>query len=517
MQIASEAYKEAMAKNIRDRGHIKVTINTLDEEAMRKAKIHALPQVDNLTDGDIEYLGHKVLNNLNVDSKEYVKYSHGSFSLDGSDYFYPKNHEPFYSYLPNLASFEIVWDKKYYIPSITLNIGNYHPGKLYIRLNNDVINPRIEVLANSNIIKIDVNEDISSIQVGVNGTFDLFGILLGEEIVFQDDNVESASLVNAANLITENLPSHEFQMTAFNSFGEEESKTIEEMLRPNAIVNIEMGITLDNGDIEWIHMNTLYLKSWLFDKYKISIVARSIFESINGDYTGGKSVARRTVKSEIIKVIQESGFEFKMGENNMVNADVLYPFYNISYIDALQLLASSGAGSLCQDRNGNITIKGTMAFINWYPFFGEISSNDIYSISKLETERFKQTRFVLRDYKIPPETSDDPDPAPVVRSEKILYRDTGNSWGSVANYDNPILGISRNTREELINNSANRINAYYKLHERYSIEYRGDLCLDVLDRVSIKDIYGQTIDVIVESSRIDYNGAFRGTLQLLKY
>lgn len=122
---ASNAYKSAMQKKIRDRAYISITLGVVNGDAQNTAHF----------DGDYAYWGNKVLPFRNdAEYTEYATLEQKYMRVDGQMYFLPRETSGLYQ-LRNaplttqniMETVKVAFPQEYSIKGLTIDFGKYYP------------------------------------------------------------------------------------------------------------------------------------------------------------------------------------------------------------------------------------------------------------------------------------------------------------------------------------------------------------------------------------------------------
>lgn len=95
--------------------------------------------------------------------------------------------------------------------------------------------------------------------------------------------------------------------------------------------------------------------------------------------------------------------------------------------------------------------------------------------------------------------------------DEVYYTETLDSTGVVKTVENPL--ISSSVQAELV---AKWMKAYYVRNITYDVEYRGEPALQANDMIYMENDYTMINPVDAEKVKLDFNGAFSGTIEARK-
>lgn len=364
---ASNAYKEAMRKSIRERAYISVTIGIVNGNAQSTAQF----------DGNYAWWSNKILPFRNdATYAEYATFESDYMRCDGQMLFLPRNTDEIYQ-LKNaplttenvMESIIVTFPKEYSIKGLTLDFGKYFPTRfkvisdekelIYSNSNEEFLTT--DVIGNTKRIEI-----IPISMVGGNKRFRIQKITMGVGLTYDNSNIVSANFEEFVHGISAETPYQKFNITIFdekNVYNVDDENSFINFLETGQKVEISYGMTLPNNSVEWIKKATLFLDEWNSKKNQMSFSATDIFETMTDDYTGGYQIYDRTAYEEAIKILNDFGLESDeyIVDDCLRDIELHNPMPKATHKQCLQLLCNACRCSLYQDENGRIIIKANFA------------------------------------------------------------------------------------------------------------------------------------------------------------
>lgn len=365
MQRVSKAYKQAMNKMIRDHSYMAVTVGIISSEAQSTATIIS----------DMSYIS----DNKNLFKEIDVTNTYGTleenlFKVDGSMIFPPENTG--YQQLTSnigavsesiLGGIKIEFEKAYDIKGVTINFGENYPTSFNIVLNDTT------TFTYSNDAEKFVSEDSYNktktmtitplaYENGNNKRLRINSILMGVGLVFQNEDIESASFSDSTSFISEELPQIDFSITCFDRykrFNVDDSNSFINYLEIGQEILVSIGMELEDGATEWLTLPVTYLSVWSSDSMRVSFTSVDKFAFLTERYEDGNAIRTRTLYDDAIDVLTAAGLEADeyLVTDYLKTIEVTNPLPVSTQAECLQLIANAGRCVLKQDAEGRITIN----------------------------------------------------------------------------------------------------------------------------------------------------------------
>ncbi len=367
MKKVTNAFREAMSQRIRDRAFISVGIGIINTEAQNTAHFS----------GEYAYWSNKSLPFRN-DAKyvEYATLEHSYMRADGEMLFLPKTDNDFYQ-VQNaplttkniMGVIRIDFPQEYSIKGITLVFGRYFPTKFKIitdakELTYENSNTEFsthDVLGDTTYIEI-----IPLSMIGGNKRFRLEKIVMGVGLTYTNNDVSSSEFEEFVNGVSNEIPYQKFNVTILdnnNVYNVDDNNSFINFLETGQRITLSYGITLDDGEVEWMQKSSMLLSDWKSQRNKMSFSATDIFATMEDEYDKGNKIYDRTAYTEALNILQDFGLE----PDEYVIDDCLRditlhnPMPKAKHRECLQLLCNATRCILFQDENGKVVIKANFA------------------------------------------------------------------------------------------------------------------------------------------------------------
>ena len=137
-----------------------------------------------------------------------------------------------------------------------------------------------------------------------------------------------------------------------------------------------MGYMLDDGNIEWIKMHSLYVSEWSADDSSATITAVDILKYLDEKYYKGIYYEDGISLYDLaVLVLTDAGLnedEYYI-DSYMKKVYVHNPLPNVTHKEALQIIANAGRCIMDYDRNGKIRIRAAFK-----PTYDTTSNGETY-------------------------------------------------------------------------------------------------------------------------------------------
>lgn len=367
MKKVTSAFRNAMSQRIRDRAFISVGIGIINTEAQNTANFS----------GNYAYWSNKTLPFRNDASYvEYATLEQNYMRADGQMLFLPKTDNDFYQ-VQNaplttnaiMGTIRIDFPQEYSIKGITLVFGRYFPSKFKIITDAKQLTYENE---NAEFSTQDVLGDTTYIEIvplamtGGNKRLRLEKIVMGVGLTYTNNDVSSSEFEEFVNGVSNEIPYQKFNVTILdnnNVYNVDDNNSFINFLETGQRITLSYGITLDDGQVEWMQKSSMLLSDWKSQRNKMSFSATDIFETMEDEYSKGNKIYDRTAYVEAISILQDFGLE----PDEYVIDDCLRditlhnPMPKAKHRECLQLLCNATRCILFQDENGKVVIKANFA------------------------------------------------------------------------------------------------------------------------------------------------------------
>lgn len=357
-------------------------------------------------------------------------------------------------------------------------------------------------------------------------------VVIDNHKVFYDDTVISFNLLEEVFVLNESVPSNELVLTMDNSNGDFDVlnfKNMFQILSTKPRIDVELGLVLESGEIEWKPMGSYFLTEWRVDATSkvVTLIGNDYFALLS-DTIFNQSV--QTILYWAAEDVLTTGGVPK--EDQIIDLSLLDITVNVfpESLDCRTALQHIGIASRCvvyQDREGRINIKpfDTLDiagnYLN-YPstqsvMFGYPSSNT-YALNNTEGG-MRNLRFeVMYD-------------APDISLEKSIWQliikvypigENGEELEAIESiYTNPDLitnnGVSFTLDNPLIQTEehADLVAEWYFRESNYNVYYvtqwRQNPILECADLILIEDSFRADKQARIVKQVYDYQGYLSGS------
>lgn len=364
---ASNAYKSAMQKKIRDRAYISITLGVVNGDAQNTAYF----------DGDYAYWGNKVLPFRNdAEYTEYATLEQNYMRVDGQMYFLPRETSGLYQ-LRNaplttqniMETVKVAFPQEYSIKGLTIDFGKYYPTSFKI-----VTDEKELTYTNDkhDFSTTDVIGDTTNIQiipismVGGNKRLRVEKIVMGVGLTYRNNDVSTASFEEFVNGISAEIPYRKLSVTILdknNIYNVDDDNSFINFLETGQKMELSYGMVLSDETVEWHKKATMLLTDWNSKKNQMSFTANDVLSTLEDNYTIGNKIYDRTAYAEAISILTDAGFEPDeyFVDDCLRNVSLHNPMPEAPHKECLQLLCNASRCILFVDSDGRVNIKANFA------------------------------------------------------------------------------------------------------------------------------------------------------------
>lgn len=364
---ASNAYKSAMQKKIRDRAYISITLGVVNGDAQNTAYF----------DGDYAYWGNKVLPFRNdAEYTEYATLEKNYMRVDGQMYFLPRETSGLYQ-LRNaplttqniMETVKVAFPQEYSIKGLTIDFGKYYPTSFKI-----VTDEKELTYTNdkNDFSTTDVIGDTTNIQiipismVGGNKRLRVEKIVMGVGLTYRNNDVSTSSFEEFVNGISAEIPYRKLSVTILdknNVYNVDDDNSFINFLETGQKMELSYGMVLADDTVEWHKKATMLLTDWNSKKNQISFTANDVLSTLEDTYTIGNKIYDRTAYAEAISILTDAGFEPDeyFVDDCLRDVSLHNPMPEASHKECLQLLCNASRCILFVDSDGRVNIKANFA------------------------------------------------------------------------------------------------------------------------------------------------------------
>lgn len=364
---ASNAYKSAMQKKIRDRAYISITLGVVNGDAQNTAYF----------DGDYAYWGNKVLPFRNdAEYTEYATLEQNYMRVDGQMYFLPRETSGLYQ-LRNaplttqniMETVKVAFPQEYSIKGLTIDFGKYYPTSFKI-----VTDEKELTYTNdkNDFSTTDVIGDTTNIQiipismVGGNKRLRVEKIVMGVGLTYRNNDVSTSSFEEFVNGISAEIPYRKLSVTILdknNVYNVDDDNSFINFLETGQKMELSYGMVLADDTVEWHKKATMLLTDWNSKKNQMSFTANDVLSTLEDNYTIGNKIYDRTAYAEAISILTDAGFEPDeyFVDDCLRDVNLHNPMPEASHKECLQLLCNASRCILFVDSDGRVNIKANFA------------------------------------------------------------------------------------------------------------------------------------------------------------
>lgn len=364
---ASNAYKSAMQKKIRDRAYISITLGVVNSDAQNTAYF----------DGDYAYWGNKVLPFRNdAEYTEYATLEQNYMRVDGQMYFLPRETSGLYQ-LRNaplttqniMETVKVAFPQEYSIKGLTIDFGKYYTTSFKIITDEKELtytNDRhdfstTDVIGNTTNIQI-----IPISMVGGNKRLRVEKIVMGVGLTYRNNDVSTSSFEEFVDGISAEISYRKLSVTILdknNVYNVDDDNSFINFLETGQKMELSYGMVLPDETVEWHKKATMLLTDWNSKKNQMSFTANDVLSTLEDNYTIGNKIYDRTAYAEAISILTDAGFEPDeyFVDDCLRDVSLHNPMPEASHKECLQLLCNASRCILFVDSDGRVNIKANFA------------------------------------------------------------------------------------------------------------------------------------------------------------
>lgn len=383
MYQTSQEYKESMKRPVRNQSYMKIQLGLINQEAQQTAGLSDTNKYNDFSDAESIFNQHTV--------RRYATYESNFWKANGISFFLPEKKSDYRK--DGITSTNLFGESfhvkfvfgcgKSDIKGLTIKFGRNYPTKFTIVTDNAT---SFEYENTEELFKSDdVFENTESIELVItemnvpNARVRIDYIIFGLGLEYDDEWISEASSNTTLSAINEDLPESEFKITLCNDnqlFNVDNPSSDINFLESGQKVNVMMGYMLDDGNIEWIKMHSLYVSEWSADDSSATITAVDILKYLDEKYYKGIYYEDGISLYDLaVLVLTDAGLnedEYYI-DSYMKKVYVHNPLPNVTHKEALQIIANAGRCIMDYDRNGKIRIR-----VAFKPTYDTTSNGETY-------------------------------------------------------------------------------------------------------------------------------------------
>lgn len=383
MYQTSQEYKESMKRPVRNQSYMKIQLGLINQEAQQTAGLSDTNKYNDFSDAESIFNQHTV--------RRYATCESNFWKADGTSFFLPEKKSDYRKDgITSTNLFEGSFHVKFVfgcgksdIKGLTIKFGRNYPTKFTIVTDNAT---SFEYENTEELFKSDdVFENTESIELVItemnvpNARVRIDYIIFGLGLEYDDEWISEASSNTTLSAINEDLPESEFTVTLCNDnqlFNVDNPSSDINFLESGQKVNVMMGYMLDDGNIEWIKMHSLYVSEWRADDSSATIKAVDILKYLDEKYYKGIYYDGGISLYDLaILVFEDAGLmeDDYYIDSYLKKVTVHNPLPNVTHKEALQIIANAGRCIMDYDRNGKIRLR-----VAFSPSYSTTSNGETY-------------------------------------------------------------------------------------------------------------------------------------------
>lgn len=395
MHRASDRYKEMMARTDMPRGrsYMTVSLSIVNNEA----------QASSTFSNEFDYTYWSNLERPFTNKKiegEYATLEQNFYKADGSMYILPEDNDMAQFMFVGAASQDliggigVVFDQAYDIKGLTIDFGDEYPTTFRVESAEHSYDYTItkgyfeteDLMGESTYINI-----IPLTMRGGQQRMRINNMLMGIGLNYTNEDISSATIDENVSGISVSIPSYTFNLTIldiYNSYNVDNEDSFANFLHTMQDVVVSIGMQFDDGSIEWIQMEKLYLSDWKVQKGKMGFTAKDKFAFMEDTYDKGNFIGEKVLYDQAEQILQDCGYERDeyVLDEYLRDVKVTNPIPAQKSKECLQLIANAARCKLYQDYDGRICI--TANFVNVLEPDDVTVSTEMKSETRMNNRRF---------------------------------------------------------------------------------------------------------------------------------
>lgn len=364
MQTASAAYKEEMAKGLRNESYVWVRMGVISREAQSSGYVSTS-------------LAFCATGNVfnNAEFEAYYASGEQDFArVDGTMFFPPAVGGPVALYqgaftdaLNGAIRFDFDGYSSLDIKGLTIDFGEIYPTAFTVA--NGSVTRSYTMDSPGQFITEDTFADSSYIlitptsMIGGNKRMRILNMTFGVGLSFDNTSLLSTSRRNIVSHLSGALPSKSFQFVVDNRtrrFAVDNPDSFINFLEQQQEVEYEYGRKLDDGTIYKINGGQVKLKTWSSDHMKATFDAVGSIDFLDGQFFKGKWYpGGRTAYQLAEDILLDAGIENYRLDPYLQTVTLHNPVPVDTHKNCLQMIANLCRSVIYEDRDGSIVIRAS--------------------------------------------------------------------------------------------------------------------------------------------------------------
>lgn len=318
--------------------------------------------------------------------------------------------------------------------------------------------------------------------------------------VYENDKLIKFNFIEEVDINSSQIPSNEFKFTIDNSdklFNILNPKGFYKFLQEKQNIKAEIGTVLDNGNIEYIPIGNFLLSTWQSDEGDLTATFTA---NTRIDLMDSYSYENLEVKSnysiydlieELFKICGIKEYEIDIKLKNIFTKGLVE---KATCKEVLQMALIAGMANIFISKDNKIIIRQDLKEV----VDGSIRLEDMYQVPKVELDESIKTSEV--DYYNTLEENE----------TVILVDNTLKLGGSIKLESNTLIDTEARATEV-----ATWLLTRSKFRNKYTLDWRGNPSLELLDLIDIDNSYNEEIKAYITKTEIEYVGYLKGKTELI--
>lgn len=379
------------------------------------------------------------------------------------------------------------------------DLTNNYAKKMRIRFYNNTTLLSNEVIENNKIRCIYANrvENYNRIEIEFlesslpHRRIRFLDIIFGIVQIYEDTQIVNCNLTREFNPFNENIPSHELSFEIDNlskEFNLINPSGVYAYLQKRQLVNVRMGVVLEDKTTEFVEMGKYYLNEWETKNLIVTLKAKDSLSFLEELTYSNSTVQLKSLKEFAIEILNNAGITEYVLDASMNNITASTSIPETSTKELLKQLAIAANCVLYVDKTNRINITKLNTTVS-----NSITLDNMY-----------ETPNILLDE--------------IVNRVKITYYVNGTSTDLVISSEETdgkektINSIFINTAEHAQSVGTYLLNLYQN-RKKYKIDWRQDLEIDINEKANIEDDFNENSDVTITKQEFKYAGYLSGSTE----
>lgn len=356
MLNVSAQYREAMKQPLRERSYMRVTLGVVNYEAQDRATLTAdeteFFSTDNVIGAKNGIRSYAGFDAASVDGNQILLPEDGSYIDTGLTGAEPLGDGVFevamtFSAPVDIKGVTLTFDEAAYPTQISIETDGGE--KQYT-------NDAAQFITEDSWTFISyMNIRFSAMNIET-ARFRLKQILFGYGLTYTNDDIISSEWRTFVNEVSEEMPQVDVSVTLKNYdmyFDPDNPASAINYLDSNMPMQVYYGMTLPNGEVEWLQAANCYISEWRANNKQATISATDVLRSMEETYNKGQYAPDGVTLYALAEaVMQDAGVTGYYIDPYLKNLKTKNPVPRIPHKEALQLIANAARCVLTISRKG---------------------------------------------------------------------------------------------------------------------------------------------------------------------